>query len=105
MSLLLHNRKDFVVVQHPHRESTMADASGLAPMAPTSPPSSRTSEHSPAMTIMVQTSPAQVPPKFVFGTGSGSSSFEFDPPPKSVSVYRHSKYYMDADMVVFQVEA
>lgn len=79
----------------------MADASGLAPMAPTSPPSSRTPEPSPAMAGMVQT----MPPKFVFGTGSGSSSFEFDPPPRNESVYRHPKYYMDTDMVVFQVDA
>lgn len=84
----------------------MAGASSLAPMAPTSPQSSRTSEPSLTITVMekVKTPPAQVPPKFVFGTGSGSSSFEFDPPHRSTSAYHHPKYYMGTDMVVFQVD-
>ena len=83
----------------------MADVSGLAPMAPTSPPTARTSEPSATTTLMerVQASPAQTPPKFVFGAGSSPSSFEFDSPLSSMSVYRHPKYYMDADMAVFQV--
>lgn len=50
-----------------------------------------------------QTPPAQTPPKFVFGAGSSSSSFEFGPPPGNASVYHHPKYYMDTDMVVFRV--
>lgn len=84
----------------------MADASGLAPMATTSPPSSRTSDPSPTTSIMekVQTPPTQAPPKFVFGAGSSSSSFDFDPPLDSASAYHHPKYYMDTDMVVFQVD-
>ena len=83
----------------------MANAPGLAPMAPTSPPSSRTSESSTNATLMerVQTPPTQTQPKFVFGVGSSSSPFDFDSPLGSTSVYRHSKYYMDPDMVVFQV--
>lgn len=58
------------------------------------------------MTLMekVQTPLTLVPPKFVFGMGSGSSSFDFDPPVGSESVYRHPKYYMDTDMVVFRVD-
>jgi len=82
----------------------MADASGIAPMAPTSPPSSGTSEPTANTTLMeiVQT-PTQTPPSFIFGTGSSSSSFEFDSPLSSTSVYRHPKYYMDTDMVIFQV--
>ena len=83
----------------------MANAPGLAPMAPTSPPSSRTSESSTNATLIerVQTPPIQTQPKFVFGAGSSSSPFDFDSPLGSTSVYRHSKYYMDPDMVVFQV--
>ncbi|KAF9642120.1 hypothetical protein BDM02DRAFT_3106039 [Thelephora ganbajun] len=42
---------------------------------------------------------------FVFGTGPSSSSFDFDSPLGSTSVYRHPKYYMDTDMVVFQVNS
>ena len=83
----------------------MADASGFAPMAPTSPPSSRPSESSTGTTLMeiVQTPPAHTPPKFVFGAGSSPSSFNFDSPLGSTSVYRHPKYYMDTNMAVFQV--
>jgi len=83
----------------------MADASGLAPMAPTSPPGSRTSEPSTNATLMekVKTPPTQAPPKFIFGAGSNPSSFEFDSPLDGTNVYRHPKYYMDADMVVFRV--
>ena len=44
-------------------------------------------------------------PKFVFGAGSSSSSFDFDSPLGSASVYRHPKYYMDVDMVVFKVKS
>lgn len=51
----------------------------------------------------VQTSPALTPPKFVFGAGSSPSSFDFDSPLDSTSVYHHPKYYMDTDMAVFQV--
>ena len=47
--------------------------------------------------------PVQVPPKFVFDTGFSSSSPDFNPPLGSESVYCHPKYYMDTDMVVFQV--
>lgn len=84
----------------------MVDASGLAPVAPMSPLSSRTSELSPTATLMekVQTPPTQASPvTFIFGTGSSSSSFDFDSPRGGTSVYRHKKYYMDTDMVVFQV--
>jgi len=83
----------------------MADASGLAPMAQTSPSSSRTPESSPN-TLMekVQTPSTQTPSqKFVFGAGSSSTSFEFDSPLGGASVYRHPRYYMSTDMVVFQV--
>ena len=83
----------------------MADASGLAPMAPMSPPSSRMSEPSANTTLLekVQTPPIQTSPKFIFGAGSSPSSFDFDSPLGGTSVYRHPKYYMDTDMVVFQV--
>jgi len=106
--------RDYIIMREPcHLRSTyllshcaMVDASGLAPVAPMSPPSSRTSELSPTATLMekVQTPPTQASPvTFVFGTGSNSSSFDFDSPRGGTSVYRHKKYYMDTDMVVFQV--
>ena len=83
----------------------MPDASGLAPMAPTLPPTSRTPEP-PANTVIVEiVQPATpVPPTFIFGTGPSSSSLDSDPPLDGVtSVHRHPKYYMDTDMVVFKV--
>jgi hypothetical protein len=96
--LMLHNQGG-PCCDLPCREF-MADASGLAPMAPTSTPSSRTSEPSSTTTLMEK---VQTPPKFVFGTGSSSSPFDFGSPLGGTSVYRHPKYYMDTDMVVFQV--
>ena len=97
----LHNRSVSATI-HCRRE--MADASGLAPMAPTSPPSSRMSEPSLNATLMerMQTTPMHTP-KFVFGEGSSPSSFDFDSPLGGTSVYHHPKYYMDTDMIVFQV--
>lgn len=84
----------------------MADASGPAPKAPASPPTSQTFEPSASTTIMeiVQTVSAPAPPTFVFGTGSSSSSFAFDPPLDGVTtMHRHPKYYMDTNMVIFKV--
>ena len=82
----------------------MADASGVAPMAPTSPPSSGTSEpHATTALMEIVQTPAQTSPTFIFGAGSSSSSFEFDSPVSTTSMYRHPKYYMDTNMVIFQV--
>ena len=83
----------------------MADVSGVAPMAPTSPPSSRTSESCTSASLMerVQASSTQTPPHFVFGAGTSPTSFDFDSPLGGPSVYHHPKYYMDADMAVFRV--
>ena len=52
---------------------------------------------------IVQSPATQTPPKFVFGTGTSPSSFDFDSPLGGTSLYRHQKYYMDTDMAVFQV--
>jgi len=93
------------VISLPCCESAMADASSLAPMAPASPQNSRASESSTTAILMerVQTPPSQTPPKFIFGADSNTRPFDFDSPLGVTSMHHHPKYYMDADMVVFQV--